>query len=98
MSKPVARLTRLETMARERLVRVVYSRQLLRGGHCRLRGQPIVLIGSQLGAEEKAELLEQGLLRLFPELEAQLGAPEQSKPPTAAADTRIPGRGEPRQG
>jgi hypothetical protein len=69
-----AELSRLEALAKSQAVRIIYSRHLQRGGHCRVRGRPVVLIGSQLSPDDKLEVLQQGLSSLLPELLA--GSPE----------------------
>lgn len=54
----LAELAHLEAQARAQGARLIYSRDVQRGGHCLLRGKPVVLLGSRLSAEEKIEVLQ----------------------------------------
>ena len=60
----------LEAQAKSMSIRVIYSRQLQRGGHCWLHGRPIVLLSSQLDVQEKVDLLKEALTRLQPRIPA----------------------------
>jgi hypothetical protein len=77
MRSAKADLARLEELAHREQIRIITSRHLQRGGHCVLRGRPLVLVASHLSDEEKVELLRRGLCELRPDLaqRAEMGEP-----------------------